>query len=208
MASGTQHLPVFPPGTDAFRKSRRAIVGVCCAAALVVVLYSNWCSVGRKVLADPVHGWLIRAAQLGYLYQSWGMFGVVAPDDCWFVYQVQLKDGRRLDLLSPELGAEHDESMLAWQQFANDRWRKMHWNLLSDFGQPYRQPLAEYICRRWNETHEQEQQIVRFDLYCHRQPFATENSDGKYVRIILAEVVASTDGGNFAEAVRQLDEPF
>ena len=100
----------------------------------------------------------------------------------------------------------HAEPVFAWKQFPNDRWRKLHWNLLLEFGRPYREPLAEYICRRWNETHPAPEHIVRFNLYCHRQPFGSEENE-RYVRTTLAEVVLGPEGGNFAEAVREL-EPF
>ena len=177
-----------------------------CAAALAVVVYVNWCNVAKKPLPEPAHRWLARAAQLAALDQSWGMFGESPPDDCWFVYQALLKDGRQLDLLSRQLGTEHPEPVFAWKQFPNDRWRKLHWNLLLEFGRPYREPLAEYICRRWNETHPDSEHIARFNLYCHRQPFGSKENE-RYVRITLAEVVLGPEGGNFAEAVREL-EPF
>jgi hypothetical protein len=179
-----------------------------CAGALAIVLYSNWCGVGRYALADPLHGWIYKVAQLGYIYQSWGMFGIVGPSDCWFVYQATLRDGRKLDLLSHELGTEHDEPMLAWQRFPNDRWRKLHWNMLSDFGAPYRQPLAEYIVRRWNERHPANEQIVRFDLYSHSQPFKSRGAEDRYVQMILAEVVVDEEGGNFSEALEQLKDGY
>jgi hypothetical protein len=184
----------------------RVIVTSLCAAALALVVYVNWCNITKKPLPDAAHRRLIRVAQFVALEQSWGMFGESPPDDCWFVYQALLKDGRRLDLLSRQLGTEHSEPVFAWKQFPNDRWRKLHWNLLLEFGRPYRQPLAEYICRRWNETHPEPEHIVRFELDCHRQPFHT-GLDERYVRTTLAEVVLGPEGGNFAEAVRDL-EPF
>jgi hypothetical protein len=98
--------------------------------------------------------------------------------------------------------------MLSWQNFPNDRWRKLHWNLISDKFDPYRHTLAEYICRRWNETHDDNDQIVRFDLQCNCAPYRLAKGEDRYVHIILAEVVADPAGGNFAEAVRELNEPF
>jgi hypothetical protein len=190
------------------RKLCHAVANLLCTAALALVLYSNWCGVGPKVLADPVHGWLAKASQVAYVYQSWGMFGIVGPHDCWFAYQALLKDGRRIDLLSREIGDENGEPMLSWQNFPNDRWRKLHWNLISDKFDPYRHTLAEYICRRWNETHDDKDQIVRFDLQCNCAPYRLAKGEDRYVHIILAEVVADPAGGNFAEAVRELNEPF
>jgi hypothetical protein len=194
------------PSDSARRKGARFMAALLCWAALAIVVCVNWRHVTKRPLPNPLDKWLTRAAQLTTLEQFWGMFGEAPPEDCWFVYQVLLKDGRRLDLLSRQLGTDHAEPMLAWQQFPSDRWRKLHWNLLSDFGRPYRQPLAEYICRRWNETHAEPEQIVRFDLYCHLQPFDSTGDD-RFVRTTLAEVAPSPEGGNFAEAVRAL-EPF
>jgi hypothetical protein len=179
-----------------------------CAAALAIVLYCNWCGVGQWVLADPVHEWIYKVAQLGYIYQSWGMFGIVGPGDCKFVYQATLRDGRTIDLLSQELDAGPRESTFTWQQIPNDRWRKLHWNLLSDFGAAYRQPLAEYIVRRWNETHDEREEIVRFDMYSHSEPFRSAGAEDRYVQIILAEVVAGEEGGNFSRAVRELKDGY
>ncbi len=183
----------------------KVLAAGCCLTALAIMLYWNVSTAARLRLPEPAHRSLKTAAHATMLRQAWAVFGKPPKQDCWYVYQALLKDGRRIDLLSRKLGAEHDKPSLASQQFANHRWRKLHWRLRLPSGAAYRQPVAEYIVRRWNETHKESQHIVRLNLYCYRQPLHGGSDTDAYTRESLAEVSTGGEGGNFAEAVRSLD---
>ena len=101
-----------------------------------------------------------------------------------------------------ELGQCHGASMLSWQAAQNDRWRKLHWNLQFDFGRPFRQPVAEYVCRRWNATHGANDQIVHLAVLFYLELTRDGGSQPQFVTTKLADVVVGAQGGNFAEAVR------
>jgi len=194
---------VSPPSVPV--RLARLLASACCLAALAVVIYWNATFITKHQLPQPVDRGLKLAAHATMLRQAWAVFGEPPRQDCWYVYQVRLKDGRQLDLLSRKRGAEHNKPALPSQQFANHRWRKLHWRLRHPSGAAYRQPLAEYICRRWNETHDADEQIVRLDLYCHCQPLSADGDEDAMTSELLAQVVLGPEGGNFAEAVRDLE---
>jgi hypothetical protein len=52
--------------------------------------------------------------------------------------------------------------------YPNARWRKYLVNLWRPGFAPYRDHLADYLCRRWNATHETE--MVALDIYYVEQP--------------------------------------
>jgi hypothetical protein len=138
------------------------------------------------------------------LRQSWNVFALPARFDAQFVYQGRLKDGRLVDLFSGEPLAGRADDGLKPRQMPNHRWRKLHMWIVSPRFAAYRQPLAEYVCRRWNEQHADDEQAVQLDLVCLRRRLEPGSSDGDFVRVNLARVVISEEGGNFAEALREL----
>jgi hypothetical protein len=180
------------------------LAGLCGVVALAIVVAYNAMFAGLVQLPASIESSLRWAANATALHQAWAVFGDPPRKEWWYVYQVVLKDGRRLDLLSRSGGVDHERPKHPAQQFANHRWRKLHLRLPSDAGTAYRQPLAEYLCRRWNETHPPSEQIVRLDLYCYSRPLGDATDQAAYTREALAEVVSSEEGGNFAEALRDL----
>jgi hypothetical protein len=173
-----------------------------CGVALATVLYANWCNVFAARLPAPIHRALQHVAQAGSLRQGWAMFGDAPVEDGWFVYEAELADGRQLDLLEPNVALDAGDHMLSWQATQNDRWRKLHWNLQFDFGRPFRQPVAEYVCRRWNATHGPEEQIVHLAALFYLELVRDGGSKSQFVTTKLADVVVGGRGGNFAEALR------
>lgn len=202
--SSSTLLPLYRDRDQRSTSLRRLLPAALVGLSLAVVLTWNLSDAAGIRPSESLRNWLRAYANATGLWQSWGLFGKPPQEHIWYVYDVRLKDGRQLDLLSRQSGDQNIRPELPSQHFANHRWRKLHWRLRIDAGEPYRQPLAEYIARRWNETHDAQQQIVRLNLYCYFEPFATKDAGGQ-TRQLLAQVVLADDGGNFADAARSLN---
>jgi hypothetical protein len=181
-----------------FSGSKLAIAGV--ALAVAVVVYWN---VVVLAGARPSRV-LVRLGNVTMLRQSWNVFATPSRFDAQFVYLGRLKNGKLVDLFTGDPIADGAEDDREPRQLPNHRWRKLHMWIISPRFAAYRQPLAEYVCRRWNESHASDEQAVRLDLYCLRRRLEPGSAAGDYVRNNLARVVVSDEGGNFAEALREL----
>jgi hypothetical protein len=181
------------------------VVGAaCCLAALIVVGYWNVADLTRARLPAPAHRWVAATAHAAGLTQSWALFWQAPKLDCWFVYHARLANGRSVDLLTGRPALAYERPRLASRQFPNHRWRKLHWRLPSVFGRPYRQGLAEYYCRQWNQSHDADEQVAHLDFFCYRQPIEQGRHVDAFTRLTLAQVTLGEQGGAFADAVRDL----
>lgn len=202
--SSSTLLPLYRDRDQPSTSLRRLLPPALAGLSLAVVVTWNMHAVAGIRPPEPLRDWVRGYADATGLRQSWRLFGQPPQERIWYVYDVRLKDGRQLDLLSRQPGDQYVRPELPSQHFANHRWRKLHWRLRTDASEPYRRPLAQYIVRRWNETHDAQQQIVRLNLYCYFEPFATKDAGGQ-TRQLLAQVVLTDDGGNFADAARSLE---
>jgi hypothetical protein len=189
----------LPAAESAWRRRVSATVVLAC---LAIAVYWNVASAISPRAVHPIDRALRTTAHLTTLRQGWGVFGKPPRRDSWFVYQARLKNGDVVDLLSGSDQILTERPALASRQFDNHRWRKLHLRLRSDEMQPYRQSLAEYMCREWNAAHDPDEQVTRVDFYCYTQSFDLAGNPGDHARKTLARVVLSNEGGNFAEALR------
>jgi hypothetical protein len=189
-----------------WRKLRRLAASATVLVALAVAIYWNVANeISRRAL-NPFDRALRTVAHVTTLRQAWGVFGRPPRRDSWFVYQARLQNGELVDLLSGGTEILDGKPALASRQFTNHRWRKFHTRLRSETSEPYRQSLADYMCRQWNAAHGADEQVVRLDFYCYSQAFDLAGNGGDHARTTLAQVVLSEDGGNFAELLRSGDE--
>jgi len=101
------------------------------------------------------------------LRQKWNMFGVPPRRNGWFAGRAQLKNGKVVDILNGE-EFTFDKPPVVSATFPNHRWRKMFRSLVrlsKSHHKRYRDNVADYLVRRWNETHGDEEQVVDFKLY-------------------------------------------
>jgi hypothetical protein len=148
----------------------------------------------------------VRTANALGLRQSWGLFGFPPERDSWFVCQARLLNGERIDLFTGEPARDYEKPALASTQYANHRWRKLHWRIRFPAAESYRLPLLEYYGRRWNAAHDADRQVVRLQLFCYSQGLGSEDSpEDQFMRELLAQKVYGEAGGNFAEELRELD---
>jgi hypothetical protein len=174
------------------------------AVAMALVIYWNCAMLASGWRSSTFHELIGRLGNVTMLRQSWNVFAAPARFDSQFVYHGRLKDGRLVDLFTgAPLGGKADD-WLQPREMPNHRWRKLQMWITTPRFAAYRQPLAGYVCHRWNEVHHDVDQAVRLDLYCWRRRLEPGSAAGDFVRINLARVVVSEEGGNFAEALREL----
>ena len=177
----------------------------CCLLALLVVLVWNAVIFGPKAWRTSTDPRFVSAVRALGLHQTWGVFRRPTPQDSWFVYEARLNDGRVIDLLTGQPARDYSRPTVATGNFPNHRWRKLHSQLRSYRATAYRQPVAEYMARRWNASHADGEQIAELHLYCYSQRIESTETDGDYVRQTLAQVSFGAKSGAFADAVRELD---
>jgi hypothetical protein len=85
------------------------------------------------------------------LAQKWSMFDHPPSEDVWYVAYAEI--GKRpIDLLTG--GAPTGEKPRSTSaDLPNQNWRHFFWRLNASEGERFRKPAADYLCRRWNETH-------------------------------------------------------
>lgn len=115
---------------------------------------------------------VVNAASVGYVAlpdgtpdavreKAWDMFAPAPPtDDGWYVAPATLASGRQIDALR--------RTNLTWDRppdvsvtFQNRRWRKLLYRLRGPPESTLRQPLARYLCQRWNRAHGDDIATVR-----------------------------------------------
>ena len=109
------------------------------------------------------------------LGQRWSMFEGIPSRDGWYVARARLKDGSRVDLLRNGAPVEWAKPKNPSGLYPNHRWSKCFREMSYDDQlrhQVFRLPVAEFLCRRWNQQNTEERQVVAFDLL-----FCAENQD-------------------------------
>jgi len=140
------------------------------------------------------------------LRQSWSLFSEPAQFDAWFVFRGRLQSGEVVDLLRGEPIKHGDLFPAFGQQFANHRWRKLHARVAQDRNAAYRQPLAEAVFHAWNVRHSGDQRAVHLELICIQRRVDPNDPAGGFIRSKLASVGRQPFAGNFADAVRELED--
>ncbi|MEE2827433.1 MAG: HTTM domain-containing protein [Planctomycetota bacterium] len=142
--------------------------------------------------------------------QHFQMFSKPPDHNPWFVYEAELKDGTRLDLLTGgEITTERPESVR--EIFPTFHWRKFHRNLVSDQLEFLRQPLADYWVRQWNETHPPDQQVVSLRLVCYMEEIGPDYNEKNRVSFIWGSFKSeqSEPGSLFEQMLKQNNDlPF
>ena len=91
--------------------------------------------------------------------QSFRMFDLPPPHSPWFVYEAQLKNGATVDIFRNQ-PVDHDRPSSILATIPQHHWRRLHRNLARPSFEKYRVPVAEYMVRQWNTSHDEDSQIV------------------------------------------------
>ncbi|WP_435154005.1 hypothetical protein [Haladaptatus sp. DFWS20] len=166
--SGRVSSPVsIPPIPTEVSRWMGRTLSLVVACLLVTVLVWNAATLGYVQTPDRVND-VVNPAE-----HRWSMF---APEpwgvDGWFVVPGTLESGRRVD-------AFH-ESTVRWNRptdaslgFPTHRWQKYLLDVQQPGGERLRPHFTDYVCNRWNRSHEGELSTV--SVYYVRQP---TNLDG------------------------------
>ncbi|HXG05096.1 MAG TPA: hypothetical protein VNO23_16995, partial [Candidatus Binatia bacterium] len=134
------------------------------AAALLLLGYVLLWNV-MALPASPVR-FSERAQSLAYLLgldQTWSMF---APhplkNDGWYVLPARLRSGEVVDLMRGGRPVTWEKPQPASADYPNARWRRLMM-ALADHPE-YAPAYADYVCRRWNRTHEAGRAVEELEI--------------------------------------------
>lgn len=149
------YVPDTPtvPGLSGVRSGLHSLVSPLAAMLLCGLVLVNAASVGYVDLPE--------GTPAAIEDKAWNMFAPYPPsDDGWYVMPATLESGQRVDALQRET--------LRWDRppdvdttFPNERWRKLLYQLRGAEHRELQRPLAQYLCWRWNRTHDDEMVSVR-----------------------------------------------
>jgi hypothetical protein len=153
----------------------RIAIPALCVMLLIVVIAWNACQLLDKARRPALQRPLYPLANALLLRQQWTMFGWPVERETWFAYRANLADGRVVDAFRDGQPVSMAKPRDANSMFRNHRWRKLHATLgLANF-KALRQPVADFVFRRWNELHPHER-ILRLDLYQIREELPAQFS--------------------------------
>lgn len=170
------------------RRFTKRTVSALCACCLAFMLTWNVSS----IIGDQA-GRSMRNATKYFgiktkLTQSWRMFGKPFSVDTWYVYRARLKDGSVVDLIRNGDPPSDRRPTTTAPALWNHRWKKLHNRMATaPLSNPerlkrYRRQIAEYICKKWNQTHNDDKQIVKVDVLCFGTAIGPEATPGEYSR--------------------------
>ncbi|MFC4451495.1 HTTM domain-containing protein [Halorussus aquaticus] len=147
------------------RRIRPPVVG--CLLALVLVW--NAAALGYVALPEDV------SSTVDPEEYRWDMF---APEprttDGWYVVPGELASGERVDVFHRR-AVRWDPPPDVARSYRNVRWFKYMMDLRASAYAPLRPQFADYLCQRWNATHEDG--VRRLELYYVEQPVRLDGPD-------------------------------
>jgi hypothetical protein len=108
-----------------------------------------------------------KALRSSNLYQPWVMFIQTPPQRSWYVARGMTKGGQVVDVYrdkeaEPSLLAPKHTTEGGWDP--NYRWRKFALNLWYPTLEEIRPYYAAFLCRKWNDTHQDTRQLDKINL--------------------------------------------
>ncbi len=100
------------------------------------------------------------------LNQQWNMFAPTPmKEDGWFVSEAFFEDGIVWDVFN-DRPFTFDKPVDVKSTYPSSQWRKFLTNMRFEENETYKQLLANYFCRKWNEKSTKEKnKILRFNFY-------------------------------------------
>lgn len=131
--------------------------------------------------------------QLGWIagtfafYQRWDMFAP-APGKLsgWFVVQAILKNGTDVDIYSGRKEVSLARPELISETYKNANWQKYLTNITQKGYEKNIVYYSNYLCRKWNSSHFEEEQIDRLTIINMRQ-LTVPNGHNPARKIIIGE---------------------
>ncbi len=191
-------------------KPTRRVCRLVCAFLLLFTVVWNVGNISPSLaqkLQQPVVKWLSFGGGLDQRFHMYSRPPTFSPR---FVYEAELEDGRRVDLLTEDDAvSERPDSVI--KTMPNFHWRKLHRNLVSQRYAFMRQGLADYWVRQWNDSHGPGQQVVAMKLICFMEEIGPSYNEKNVNRVIWASVKTeqAPSGGLFDQLLKTKgDLPF
>ena len=136
----------------------------------------------------PFQPWQDTLGLTLYIDQRWDMF---APSpltyDGWYVIEGRLRDGRKVNVLHPELPVSYEQPASIPDQYKDERWRKYLMNLSLPENSEYRLYYGRYFCRSWNTGRwpRDPGALISFDINFMGRQNSISNPNRPYSRDLL-----------------------
>lgn len=161
--------------------------GLVCFVLLGFVIWYNIATLQKKFV-DVMPRSVSRFATPLVIAQRWNMFSRPTRDDGWFVARATLADGKAVDLLRGGAPVDVSKPADVAGVFPNHRWRKFYRQLIDDDGKKYRDAVARYLGKTWNERHDGARHAVSVELLYYREKTLLDPKEMKVERVELARV--------------------
>lgn len=192
------------------RRSRGARFGYVllqsgCALVLIYVLLWN---VWRIQPNNPQLARLMPVSvrpfgQTLMLAQEFKMFDTPPALDYWFMYEGQLRNGHKVELFTGQPLPEGKPTDL-YSRYRDHRWRRLHVNFLHSDYELLREPLTDYLVTKWNESHDEDEQVTRCFFRCYQESTGKDAAPGNLLSYTWVEIQLE-EADPFAEMLRALE---
>ena len=146
------------------------LLNVLCGTLIGFILLWNVFNIQSRTTNAIAHriGWAT-AVKIGYFFhidQHFQMFGHPPKESPWFVYEAKLRDGSSIDLFR-QAPVTHERPESVRLSIPGHHWRKYHRNLVHPRYAKLRQSLVDYMVKKWNREHGEDQQVDELKVFCY-----------------------------------------
>lgn len=140
------------PTPALYQAGQSPLTNLLCLLFLAYVVFWNVATLGPRYERFLPRPW--RAiGQAAMVWQTWDMYYIPSRHNGWFSAPVRLRDGRVVDALLNGRPVDPQEPSPHWEEYPNARWRVCLFRLGSRDMTWLHPKVADYLLRRWNETH-------------------------------------------------------
>lgn len=134
--------------------------------AAILAVYTAYGTAFAATHRGNVEGEQFNPMLMLRLYANWGMFAPNPPNTSgWFIIVGERKDGVQIDVWN-------DKNPVDWQMpdvpsatYRTQRWRKFLDNIINPRHAVVRPFFLRWVCREWNESHDEVDQVRAVTLY-------------------------------------------
>ncbi len=137
------------------------------------------------------------------LAQEFKMFDTPPALDYWFMYEGQLRNGQKVELFTGQPLPDGKPTDL-YSRYRDHRWRRLHVNFLHRDYELLREPLTNYLVTRWNESHNDDEQVTRCFFRCYQESTGADAAPGNLLSHTWVEIQLE-EADPFAEMLRALE---
>ena len=179
-----------------------------CAVILISIVAWNVSNIENTVTRKLKTPMLVQLVRQAGVSQQFHMFGDPPKVNPWFVYEAKLVDGTSVDIFRDEaVETKRPENGLDKQpQF---HWRRLHRGAVHSRREIIRQPMLDYIVKRWNKTHDDRKQVVSAKLTYFKEPIGPDFNELNFKSQVWGTYKdAAQAPGSLFDSMLDSDSPF